>query len=319
MKELLVSIISAPFLFSVIRVTTPIVLPSLGALITNKAGVPNIGLEGTMLMSALAGVVGSAFSGSATVGLICAILTGVLMSSILAYFTLKLKTDVILGGIALNLFSSGASVFILYVLTGDKGTSSALASKVLPNIAIPIIEKIPVLGAILSGHNVLTYLGILMIFIIWFIITKTPLGLQIKAAGENENAAASVGINVGRIRFISFVISGILCGIAGAFLSMGYVSWFSRDMTSSRGWIALAAEAMGKGSVMGTVLSSLLFGFASALSNFLQLYEIPAELISTLPYVVTVIALVIYGLKENTKIRKKVGKKHAQKETESTH
>ena len=250
MKELLSSLVNASFLFSVIRVSTPIVLPSLGALITNKAGVPNIGLEGTMLMSALAGVVGSAVTGSAIAGLISAIFMGVLMSSVLAYFTLKLKTDVILGGIALNLFSSGASVFILYSLTGDKGTSSALASKVLPNITLPLIEKIPFLGAVLSGHNVLTYIGVLMIFMIWYLLKKTPLGLQIKAVGENEDAASSVGINVNKIRYTSFVISGVLCGIAGAFLSMGYVSWFSRDMTASRGWIALAAEAMGKGSVI---------------------------------------------------------------------
>lgn len=307
MDTILKNMMTSTFLFSAIRVTTPILYPALGALITNKAGVPNIGLEGTMLVSALAGVVGSAYSGSAFIGLLCAILMGVAMSLLLAYFTLKLKTDVILGGIALNLFASGATVFVLYYLTGDKGTSAALASKVLPDLNIPVIKEIPFIGDVISGHNILTYIAFISIFVMSYLLKKTALGLRVKAVGENENAAASVGIHVDQTRFIAFVISGVLCGLGGAFLSMGYVSWFSRDMTASRGWIALAAEAMGRSTVSGTVFSTFLFGTASAMSNSLQLINIPAELVSIVPYVFTVVCLVGYAfIAHRQKIRKRI-------------
>lgn len=298
-------IFSSSFVFSIIRVTTPILYPALGSVIADRAGIPNIGLEGIMLMSALAGVVGSYFSGSALVGLLSAVAAAILMSYFLAYFTLKLKTDVILGGIALNLFSSGATIFILYYLTGDKGTSASLPSKVLPNINIPIIKDIPVIGQIVSGHNVLTYLLIVLAIAVWYMFKHTALGLRLKAVGENPNAAESVGINVNKNRYIALIMSGVLAGLGGAFLSMGYVSWFSRDMTAGRGWIAIAAEAMGLGSVVGTILTSILFGAASALSNVLQLVNMPVELVSIIPYVATVIGLVIYAIRETKKKKEK--------------
>lgn len=305
MDKIIDLIFSSSFVFSIIRVTTPILYPALGSVIADRAGIPNIGLEGIMLMSALAGVVGSYFSGSALVGLLSAIAAAILMSYFLAYFTLKLKTDVILGGIALNLFSSGATIFILYYLTGDKGTSASLPSKVLPNINIPIIKDIPVIGPIVSGHNVLTYLLIVLAIAVWYMFKHTALGLRLKAVGENPNAAESVGINVNKNRYIALIMSGVLAGLGGAFLSMGYVSWFSRDMTAGRGWIAIAAEAMGLGSVVGTILTSILFGAASALSNVLQLVNMPVELVSIIPYVATVIGLVIYAIRETKKKKEK--------------
>ncbi|RRD93599.1 ABC transporter permease [Clostridiales bacterium COT073_COT-073] len=289
-------IFTTDFAFSVVRVTTPILFAALGALISDKAGAVNIGLEGIMLMSALTGVLAGAYSQSALVGLLAAILTGMLMAGALAYFTLKLKTDVILGGIALNFFASGATIFFLYYVTGDKGTSSSLASKVLPDIHLPLIEKIPFLGPVISGHNILTYIGIISVFGLWYLLHKTGLGLRIRSVGENENAAKSVGINVMAIRYLAMILSGAFAGMGGAFLSMGYVSWFSKGMSAGRGWIALAAEAMGRGTVIGTVLSALLFGAADALSNTLQLLQIPAELIKIIPYVFTVVGLLVYAV-----------------------
>lgn len=295
--NLIEQIFNPLFVYAVIRVTVPILLPALGALVTNKAGVPNIGLEGIMLISALFGVLGSAYTGSALLGVIIAVLIGVLVSLFLAFFTLKLKTDVILGGIALNLFASSLTVFLLYLATGDKGTSASLASKVVPNIQIPIIKDIPIINTIFSNHNALVYVAILLTIIVYIIIAKTKLGKHIKAVGQHEQAAISVGINVKKVRYIAFIISGILCGVAGAFLSMGYVSWFSRDMTASRGWIALAAEAMGKGTFLGTIFSSILFGVSFAISNTFQLFGLPTELVSILPNVITVIVLLVYSIR----------------------
>lgn len=301
MHNILNLLFSSSFIASVIRVTTPILYPALGSVIADKAGIPNIGLEGIMLMSALAGVIGSAYTGSAFAGFLLAVIAAVLMSYLLAYFTLELKTDVILGGIAINLFSSSATIFLLYLLTGDKGTSASLPSKVIPNINIPFIKDIPVIGKILSGHNALTYLVFILAAVIWYMYKNTAFGLRMMAVGENPNAAESVGVNVKRTKYIALILSGVLAGIGGAFLSMGYVSWFSRDMTAGRGWIALAAEAMGLGSVVGTILSSVLFGAASALSNVLQLVNMPVEIVTIIPYVFTVIGIIFYAVKETYK------------------
>jgi simple sugar transport system permease protein len=289
------------FWFSVIRVTTPILFPSIAALITDKAGIMNISMEGTMLFSALAGVIVSAFTQNVWLGLLGAICAGMFLSFILACFTLELKTDVILGGIAINLFADGGSIFILYMMTKDKGTSVSLPSKVLPNLHIPILEDIPVLGNILSGHSVLTYIAILTVFLIFYLMNKTPLGLQIQAVGENYKAAQSVGIRIKKIQYIALVLSGLIASFGGAYMSMSYLPHFSRNMTSGRGWIALAAEAMGHGNVIATSLTALLFGFADAFANRLQMFNLPAELVGIIPYATTVLGLLLYAVKKRRK------------------
>ena len=177
MENLIAAIFSPDFVFSILRLSTPIIFAGLAALITDRAGVMNIGLEGIMLSSALLGVIGSAFTQSALIGLICAIATGVLMGSIMAYFSLKLKTDIILTGIAINLLSSGGTVFLLYSVAKDKGMSTSLASLTMPVVQIPIIQSIPILGPMISGHNVLTYLAFILVGVVWLLLYKTSLGL----------------------------------------------------------------------------------------------------------------------------------------------
>ena len=230
-------IFSSHFGYSVLRVSTPILFAALGALISDKAGVINIALEGIMLISALTGVIFSAITGSAFFGLFMAVLFGGLVGLSLGYFSLNLKTNVILAAVAINLIAIGGTVFILYLVAGDKGISSSLASKVLPKINIPLLQNIPGIGPIFSGHNVLTYLAFLSVLFIWFFLYKTPLGLRIRAVGENEHAADSVGISVVKTRYIALTISGILAGFGGAYMSMGYVSWFGRGMTAGRGFM----------------------------------------------------------------------------------
>jgi simple sugar transport system permease protein len=291
-------IFSTDFIFSIIRVSTPLIFAALGALVSDKGGIVNIGLEGIMLTSALGGVLGSAYSNSAAIGLLVAILSGLAFAFLLGWFTLYLKTDIILGGIALNLFASGGTIFVLYAFTGDKGTSASLASKTLPDLTLPLINRIPVLGDIFSGHNLLTYVCIISIFAVWYLMKHTKRGTWIRAVGENPQAAESVGINVKKVQMEALLLSGIFASLGGAFLSMGYVSWFSRDMSAGRGWIALAAEAMGGGGVVGTVLSSLLFGLTEALANTLQTINLPAELVGTLPYVGTILGLILYSIKK---------------------
>ena len=289
---------STDFLFSILRMSTPIIFAALGALISDKGGIVNIGLEGIMLTSALGGVLGSALSQSLFIGILVALLAGILFSFVLGWFTLYMKTDVILGGIALNLLASGGTVFVLYVFSGDKGTSASLASKTIPSLNLPIIENIPILGDILSGHNILTYVCIISIFAVYYMMKHTKLGTWIRAVGENTNAAESVGIKVKRIKMTAILLSGFFASLGGIFLSMGYVSWFSRDMSAGRGWIALAAEAMGGGNVVGTIITSLLFGATQALANILQTVNFPAEILGTIPYIATIIGLVIYSIRK---------------------
>ena len=301
MNNFIALFLTPAFAFAILRVTTPILFASLGSVISDKAGVSNIAMEGTMLTASLAGVLVSAYSGSAFVGLLAALLVGVLFSAFMAYISLYLGTKIIMAGIALNLFASSFTVYVLYMFTGQKGNSASLASKQLPTIDLPIIKDIPVLGEILSGHNVLVYVALISIVVIYVMLNRTKLGAHIKAVGENPSAAASVGINVRKIQFISLCLSGLLAGFGGAFMSMGYLSMFTRDMIAGRGWIAIAASAMGKSMVIPTVITSFLFGIFSAVGNVLQLQNMPSELISTLPYVAVFIGLVGYSIRKSKK------------------
>lgn len=295
MENILRIICSTEFFYSIFRVTTPILLAALGAMITSRAGVVNIGLEGIMLFSALAGVVTSAWTQSAAVGLLAAILVGVLISALMAYVMLVLRSDITLTGFAVNALGSGCTVFLLYVICNDKGISSSLASKVLPKVNLPLIQDIPFVGKVLSGHNIMTYVAFLLIIVIYWLVNKTPLGLCIRAVGENPHAAESVGIKVTRIQLIAMLISGVLAGMAGAYMSMGYVSWFARDMMAGRGFIALAAQQLGQGTVVGSMLASLAFGAADSLANNLQALRLPSEFVQSIPYAVTIVGLVIYS------------------------
>ena len=295
MDSLFSAIFSADFISSVLRLSTPILFAGLAALITDKAGVINIGLEGIMLSAALAGVVGSAFGGNAFVGLLLALVVGVTIGLLMAYFAIGLKTDIVLTGIALNLMASGGTFFLLYVITKDKGMSTSLKSFTMPVIQLPLIKSIPVLGDILSGHNLLTYLAFLFTVLVWILLYRTPLGLRIRVVGENISAAESVGIPVKKVQFTALTISGVLASMGGAYMSMGYMDKFARDMTAGRGFIALAAEALGRATPLGTLIASLFFGMVDALSSNLQILNVPVQFVQMLPYVCTIVGLVIYS------------------------
>lgn len=295
MNQVLELIFSVEFINSTIRLTTPILFATMAALISEQAGVVNIGIEGTMLFAALMGVVGSAFTGSALWGVVIAMAAGIAFSALLAFFHLRLDTNIVLTGISLNLLSSGLTIFILYLLTGDKGVSTSLPSKTVPDWNIPLVEDIPVLGDILSGHNILTYVAILLIVVITIFLKRTKLGKYIRAVGENPESVATAGISVNVIRTKALLISGAISGLGGAFMSMAYVSMFTKDMVAGRGFIALAAEAMGRGNPLLSALSALIFGLADALSNNLQTINLSSELLRLIPYCLTIVMLAIYA------------------------
>ena len=305
MERIFAAIFTPEFLFSVIRVSTPLILGSMAALICNRGGMLHIAFEGVMLSAAFFGMLASAVTQNIALGLLGAVAGGLLISMLLGYFNLVLNSDRTLTGIALNTFASAGTVFALYLLVQDKGTSSSLPSLVVPNIDIPLLKDIPVLGTVLSGHNALTYVAFLTVFITYIIIFRTPLGLRIRTVGENPNAAASVGINVMKIRFITLAISAVIASLGGAYMSMGYLSWFSRDMIAGRGFMAIAAQNLGAALPLPSFLASLAFGAVTALANVLQTLNMPSEIIQSLPYVATLIGLGFFGYAAQKSSRKR--------------
>ena len=301
MANIMDSFLSASFLFIVIRVGVPLLYASMSAYVASIAGIPNIAVEGIMIFGALFGVYFSAMTGSAWLGLLGVILVGVVMALLMAFFTMKMKASPIMIGIALNLFATDFSVWLLMIWTGSKGTTASLPSKVLPTWHIPVIKDIPILGEIISGHYFLTYVCIVLAIFIYILIYKTPFGLRMKACGLDEHAAESVGIKVNKVRLIAIILSCILASLGGAYLSMGYMSIFSNNMTASRGWTGIAANAVGGGNFLIVVITTVIFSLAQAVVNQLILTSLPSALVNTIPYVCVMFAMIFLSIKEMKK------------------
>ena len=295
MDNMLDVILSTDFFFTAIRVMTPILFAALACMVFTKGGIDSIGTEGIMLMCALVGPLGSYATKSAFGGVVIAMLIGAALACLFGYVTISLKSEPVLAGIALNTLASGLTIFVIYYATGEKGSTQSLVSPTVPNIEIPLLNEIPLLGQVFSGHSVLTYLGLLIMILLGFFIYKTPAGLRIRSVGENPQAAKSVGISVIKYKYMALIMAGALCGLGGAYMSMSYVSFFSKEMIAGRGFIGMAAESMGRGTPWGVTLSALLFGAADSLAIRLQLLQLPAQLIQTIPYVITIAAIAIYS------------------------
>lgn len=302
------TVLSPEFFNAILRATTPILFATLAAGVAQQSGICNMALEGIMLFCALFGIIFSSMTQSWVLGIILTMITGGLIGLVMAFFVLNLKTDEILAAIAINLVASGSTVLLLLAYSGDRGTSASVASVSAPVVNIPVIEAIPFIGEILSGQNILTWLALIMVVVMHLFIYRTPLGLRIRAVGENLNAAESVGISSRRIRYIALVISGVLCSLGGYFMSGGYMNMFSKEMAAGRGFIALAASAMGRDTPVGGFLVALLFGISQAFSNAMQLTNIPMELVQMIPYGVVLIGLAIFSYSELRKRAKLSGK-----------
>lgn len=306
-QQLVEMVFSASFGYSIIRITSPILFAALAAVVAEKAGVINIGLEGIMMISALFGVLFAYWTNSWMIGVVAATAIGVLVAMIMAIFALKLKTDIILAGIAVNLLGGGGTVFLLYLFTGLKGNTASLTTPnmLTPKVDIPLLQNIPVVGEIFSGHSVLTYVAFLLVIFVWIMLYKTAVGLRIRAVGENSNAADSVGVSVLKTQYIALGTSGALAGLGGAYMSMYYSQSWNIGIVAGRGFIALAAQAMGQGEPVGAMLSSLLFGFASALGNKMEgMPGFSSYLVAFIPYAVTILGLVIYAMSTLKKVKR---------------
>ena len=195
----------------------------------------------------------------------------------------------------------------MYLLTGEKSTTSgAFRSYQIPNIEIPIIKDIPILGRIVSGQSLLTYVAVLSVWFVWFLLKRTRVGLRIRSVGENPKAAESVGISVTKIGYIAFLFCGLFAGLSGTFLSMSWVTFFMKNMVNGRGYIGLSAQNMANGQPVGSALVSLLFGATSSLSLTLKSQSnFPTEFLEMIPYLATILAIVftsLYSIRRTRKI-----------------
>ncbi len=290
----LAGVFDATLFHSTLRFAAPLLLAALGGLLCERAGVFNIALEGLMLTGAFAAVAGSYYSGSLA-GVALAVLAGGALAAVLAVFAVGLEADEIVAGIALNLLASGLTVFLLRAIFGVKGAFQDPRIEGLGKLELPVIGHVPILGPLVSGHSWLVYLSVLLVVAIWLWLFHHPLGLRLRGVGEHGSAAATLGVSVRATRGAAVIASGMLCGLAGAQLSLGNVSLFVEGMSAGRGWIAVVAVLLGRAHPAGVAAACLVFGFTDSLGFRLQGREIPSQFTAMLPYLVTLVGLAIFA------------------------
>ncbi|MFA9435698.1 MAG: ABC transporter permease [Candidatus Bathyarchaeota archaeon] len=282
--------ISVGLFAAAIRLATPIIYAGLGGMFSERVGIVNIGLEGTMLTSAFTGVVASYYTGNPWIGVLVSVITGGLVSLILAVLTIKYAGDQIVSGTGINIMALGFTSYMTQIIWGNRGASDGVQG--ISDIAIPIVKDIPVIGPIFGTHSPLVYLMPLVVYASYYVLFKTPFGLRIRAVGEHPVAAETAGVDVIKIKYTGVIISGMLAGLGGAFLSLSHLNLFTRGMTGGRGFIAMAAMIFGKWMPFGILGSGLLFGFADALQIRLQsLGILPPQIILMIPYLLTMAVL----------------------------
>jgi simple sugar transport system permease protein len=283
-------IINVGLFAATLRLATPIAFGSLGGLFSERAGIVNIGLEGMMLTGAFAGVTASYFTGNPYLGVLAAVLIGGFLGLVHGFITVSFAGDQIVSGTGINIFALGFTAYMSQILWGSRGASDQVAG--LPTISIPLLKDVPIVGEVIGTHTPLVYLMIIITILSYIILFKTPFGLRIRAVGERPEAADTAGVNVFKTKYLCLIISGMLAGLGGAFLSLGHLSLFALGMTGGRGFIALAAMILGKWMPFGAFGASVLFGFADALQMRLQaLGLLPPQIILTIPYVLTIAVL----------------------------
>ena len=276
-------------LASGIRLATPYLYAAIGETFSQRSGVLNLGVEGQMLLGAFAAFYVSLTTGNLWLGMLAAVLVGAAMGLAMAYVTVNLQAEQGISGIGFYLFGLGMSDLLFQKLMATVETLQGF-----PKIYIPGLSDIPGIGEIFFSHNILVYIAFLLVPIAWFVLNKTTLGLKIRSVGENPEAADSLGVNVGRVRYFTIILGGTLSGIAGASLSIGLLNVFQQNMTSGSGFIAVALVYFGAWRPIGVLGGALLFSMINSLQLWIQVKSvpIPSEIAIMMPYVLTILVLV---------------------------
>ena len=292
------SVFTVELLNSGIRLATPILLAALGGALCNQAGVLNLALESKMLMGAFIGIVAAFYLGNSYLGLLVAMAAGGILGLLFAFLYHKYRVDLVILAIAFNLIIAELTVFVMRVMFGNVGSWSDPSIVRIPDIEIPFIKDIPVIGSILSGYNIIVYFSWLAAIIMFIVLYKMKSGRHLRAVGENKSAAETVGINAVLLQTLALMISGMLAGLGGAFLSIGHLKLFTRNMSNGRGWTAIAAAMFGVNHPIGVFFASLFFGFADAFAVRIQnVTDLPPNLVKLLPNLATLLVLIIIALR----------------------
>lgn len=286
--------LSTPIFYKLMLMSaTPLIFAALGGVFSEITGVTNIALEGIMKIGAFTAVVFTFYTGNPWLGLIGAIVAGVMLAWLHAYVSIRWSADQIVSATALILIATGLSGFLMEPIFGHSGQTDFVAK--IPKIKIHAIQNVPFFGQIFDEMSIFVYLAFIAVAISWFLIYKTPLGLRMRAVGENPKSADTLGVNVFRIRYFGVLMSGVLAAFAGAYLSIGELGQFQENMPSGKGFIALAAMILGNWNPVGAMWAALLFGASDALNIQLQsILDIPPEmkaLLNLLPFVITIIVV----------------------------
>ena len=275
---------------AMLRAATPLLFAALGGIISERSGVINIGLEGMMLMGCFFGIWGADVLGSWVLGILVAMAAGGLIALVHAVFSIRMRADQVVSGTAINFLALGITGYFFIDHYGDNGTPNNVPRS--PDVNLPGIKDIGFVGPAIGHANVMTWIALLLVPALTFLLFRTSLGLRLRAVGEKPRAADVVGVHVLRTRYIAVIVSGMLAALGGAYLSVGFVGSFNQDMTEGRGFIALAAVIFGKWRPVGALMATLLFGFSSALANRLPTFSAStATLFQALPYVLTLVAV----------------------------
>jgi ABC-type uncharacterized transport system permease subunit len=275
---------------AMLRYATPLAFAAMGGIFSERSGVVNIGLEGMMLSGAFFGILGADKFNSWQLGLLCAAVSGAAFALIHAFFAIHLRADQIIGGTAINFLALGITGYLFIDIYAGEGTPPDIPG--IPNVHLSFLDDWYFIGPVLGNLNLMIWLAFLTILLTWIVLFKTPVGLRLRAVGEHPRAADTVGISVYRTRYAAVVLSGILAALGGAYLSIGFNTSFTQNMTVGKGFIALAAVIFGNWRPWGAAAAVLLFGFSSALALRLPAYsESAAVLFEALPYVLTLIAV----------------------------
>jgi simple sugar transport system permease protein len=275
---------------AMLRYATPLLFAALGGVMSERSGVINIGLEGMMLMGAFFGVYGADITGSWVLGLIIGMVAGMLLALIHAVWAVTLRADQIVSGFSMNLLALGITGYFYVSHYGTEGTPDNIPRT--PDVHLPGIENIPFFGDIFGQVNVLIWLGLLTVLLLWILLFRTKTGLRIRSVGENPLAAETAGLSPARIRYRAVASSGALAAAGGAYLSIGFVGSFTENMTAGKGFIGLAVMICGRWMPQGALVFALLFGFFTALATRLPTFSpSAATLFQALPYVITLITV----------------------------
>lgn len=292
---------------STIRMTSPILLVTLSAALCSRVKLFNIALEGAMISGAFFSIVANHYTHNIFLSVLAGSAGGVAICSLVGFLVIRFKASEVVTGLIANTLMVAVTTYLLYILFDTKGvfTSPDLVS--LPKITLPFISKMPLLDTIFANLTILDYLAFILPVIIYIFLFQTVLGFRVRAVGINKEAAKSLGTPVDRYQLLTISLSGILCGLGGCLLSMGTVTLFIQGITSGRGYIALAANAVGQSHPIGVMLSCIFFGITQALGNVLQNTHLKTQITSSIPYAATIFVLILYSVYMEWKTKKTRG------------